>query len=488
MNPQPYAQDSHLDIQLALAEARREGATQATVAFNHSTKSAVVTDNRNPGGPHSRTINTNIHPASGYQWEPASKTRDHLAPKGLETSVVLTYAGGRTHEQRVLNVGEDVLAEAQSAGGRYTVYITPHRRYPPVTALYPDGTSGPLQSIQNTFSYHSTNDRSPGTEVSKHQLSAIVTAPGSRITQDDHSLISGVIAELAAQHISDTGEKSGGYAWPENWLADLISEHCPNHREFAKPASTSEYYVQSPDGGKTLSTRTTPENAVVCDYDTVQTDLLDYVVATHAPRDVKPVRTRDPKVPAIRLLSASVENLDGSRTEYPVNLWDMETQSGRQDNRPQPHGDRLPHSRIGRVRRIELTMEIRRQNNDESDVFSFETDVYADQDLMNHLLLITEDSTVSKKQLRHIAFLHEPRNHHLSWETRNAMDDSLSEHYDEYIVDVLLNGPQEAARRVLKKTADVLEAMCLDNLQAGARNTVEALSELGSVSITLKGS
>ena len=240
------------------------------------------------------------------------------------------------------------------------------------------------------------------------------------------------------------------------------------------------------DGSSRMTTRITPANAVVCDYDTVQTDLLDYVVKKHAPRDVRPVRTQDPNVPAIRLLKATVEDLDGTVTEYPVNIWNMERQSGRHDGKPQPVGDHIHHSRIEKVKRIELTMEISRRDSQDSDVFTFETDVYSDQDRNNHLLLITQDSTVSDTELENIAYLHNPQlPHDIPRKVRDALVESLSNTYQTYLVDRLRNGPEHATLSLLGRVAAALDALGLNDSQETTPATIDATSSSGKVRITL---
>ena len=303
---------------------------------------------------------------------------------------------------------------------------------------------------------------------------------------EDREQIMSTGAYLAHRYLLKLQQATDGYVWPHGRLADLIQPHHPEGPAYTQPESTSQYMVRREDGSSRMTTHITPANAVVCDYDTVQTDLLDYVVRKHAPRNVRPVRTQDPNVPAIRLLKATVEDLDGTVTEYPVNAWDMQRQSGRQDGKPQPTGDRLPHTHIAKVRRIELTMEIRHRDSQDSDVFTFETDVYSDQDRTNYLLLITQDSSVSDTELEDIAYLHNPRlPHDTPPKVRDTVYESLSDTYQTYLVDQLRNGPEHAALSLLGRVAAALDALGLNDSQETTPATINATSSSGKVRITL---
>ena len=164
----------------------------------------------------------------------------------------------------------------------------------------------------------------------------------------------------------------------------------------------------------------------------------------------------------------------------------MKRQSGRQDGKPQPTGDRLPHTRIAKVRRIELTMEIRHRDSQDSDVFTFETDVYSDQDRNNHLLLITQDSTVSDTELEDIAYLHNPQlPHDIPRKVRDALDESLSDTYQTYLVDQLRNGPEHAALSLLGRVTAALDTLGLNDSQETTPATIDATSSSGKVRITL---
>ena len=132
-------------------------------------------------------------------------------------------------------------------------------------------------------------------------------------------------------------------------------------------------------------------------------------------------------------------------------------------------------------------MEIRRRDGSQPDVFTFETDVYADQDQIHHLLLVTENAAVSRQTLQDIAYLHSPRydDPDVPEQLRRAMDQSPDEWYNDWLLDTVYHGKRAAAQRMLQKIADNAEAMNMANSQTGANETLEARSEGGKVRITL---
>ena len=83
MTTQPYAEEPHLEIQRALAQARREGATNATITLDRPSKTATLEDNRNGQEPYSRTFNINTHPATISFSQLASEIREHPGPQDI---------------------------------------------------------------------------------------------------------------------------------------------------------------------------------------------------------------------------------------------------------------------------------------------------------------------------------------------------------------------------------------------------------------------
>ena len=484
MTSRPYAQDPHIQIELALAEARRQGATKATVTFHEYDREATLSDNRNQDADHVQTFNTNIHPATGYQWQTESRLSSHIAPHGLSVEIVVLYPMSKSRSHQILAIGDKTLAQKDTPDGSHTVYLVDARHHTPVLVLA-DGTTRTPRQYETAPSVMESAAREPGAliETKHHSVIAVAHNPGHRPM--DQLLIDATASDLLLDHISQKARDSKGYVWSSPSVREQILEYHPQ-ATLPQAPSTSEYRVHYPDGSEHRITGITPRNAVLCNYDSVQMDLLDYAVENHAPRDVKPVRTKDPDVPVIRLLEAKVENLDGTTNIYPCQPWDMKTQSGRYDNRPVPTGERLPHSRIERVKDIQLTMEIRQRHSHQSDIFTFRCDVYNDQDTKNHLLLLTQDSAVPPAMLHRFVFLHNPQpDENLPEETRQALHTEIDELYEDYLTNNLLHGPQAAAQRALRSIAATTEALSMTNPQSGTAQTLQAFSPAGRVSITL---
>ena len=493
----PYAEKPHLDIERHLAQARRERATEATVTLDQGRRVAVVEDNR-PGKPgngekYTKTFNTRIHPSTGYQWQTHQMLRGHIVPPSLETRLRCQHETGHVSDERMAQVGENTLAQAVTREGRYRVDLTEAKGVSQIVIVNSDGSSQGRGQYER-IAIHHTPDRNPGTEVETTLLQVVAAALRTEpefTTALDDAEIADTATRLAAQAIAEmTQENLGGYAWANQKLRSDI--HNLTLRETGIPEmpqtpSTAEYRLHQENGGYRTAETLTPENAALCDYDDVQSDMLLRAVRLHAPRNVLPVRTKDPHVPVIRLIGAEITNLDGTTVNYPVNIWKMEYQSGRYDGRPTPKGDRLPHSRAGRVRNVRLTMEIRRREAGEeaTDIFSFDTDVYNDQDSKNHLLLVTENSEVTPKGLEGITYLHSPRNKHLPEETRNAADLDHEDLYSTYLVEAVLEGTRGAAKKAITKMAASIEALDLANRDTGTRETLVATSPAGQVRVIL---
>ena len=490
MTTQLYAEEPHLEIQRALAQARREGATNATITLDRPSNTATLEDNRNGQELHSRTFNINTHPAIVSFSQLASEIREHPAPEGIQTNLVSRYLKDQEYSQTLHPIDHLLLARGTTPDGRYRVSITGRRRNFPAF-VGADGASSTLNFYFILQTIKETESREPGSTVSTTDLGTVIEAlhpgGGNHLDTEDLAIVTRAIAKLTADCIQEKAASSNGHVWPNSALRGYISQHDPLKRTMSPAPSVSEHHTFDENGARWMTTSLTPANAVFCDYDSVQTSLLTHAMREHAPRDVIPVHTTDPDVPTIRLLKAEVENLDGTVNEYPVHLWNMQDRSGRYDNHAVPGGERIPHSRVERVKRVSLTMEIRQRDGGQPDVFTFETDVYADQDRTHHLLLVTENATVSRQTLEDIAYLHSPRydDTDVPEHLRLAMDQSPDEWYNDWLLNTVYNGPRAAAQRMLQKIADNAEAMNMTNSQTGTNETLEARSEGGKIRIIL---
>ena len=135
-------------------------------------------------------------------------------------------------------------------------------------------------------------------------------------------------------------------------------------------------------------------------------------------------------------------------------------QSGRHDGAPEPKDHRLPHSRIGTVREIFLTMEIADEGKS-PDKFTFQCDAYCDQDLRHHLLLMTQDSDITRPELDDIAYLHEPNHTERPEETMKAAYERLEDWYRKLLVDSVMWGTQQAVENVLDNVPATVENLGL---------------------------
>ena len=489
MNALPTGPNTHLRIEKALAEGRRQGAVKAIVTLDQLSNQVTLQDDRPAPEPHTETFGVDLSSARHYIFPLMDHIRSHILPEGLNVTLTSNFKRSGEYSENLVNLRENIIARQATPDGRYVVSVAQSRRHSIAVAAQ-DGTSAAVPFYQTLHTLNRTEDQEPGAPVKATRLSIIADAqqPDQDATIPPAHLadVTATAAKLIADHIENTAA-SGGYVWPNSDLRAFISLNDPHGRTMPEPPSVSEYQMPGEQGQSKLSYGLTPRNAVFCDYDSVQSTMLLRAVKEHAPRDVTPVNTQDTSVSTMRLLHADVENLDGSTTRYTALPWDMQTRSGRYDNQPVPAGERLPHNRVERVSKIQLTMEIHHSPTADSDIFTFDTDVYADQDRHHHLLLVTQDSTVSRETLEHIAYLHSPRSDdpNSASQIEQALDQSPDEWYNRFLIDNVHQGPLQAARNALLAVATTVEAMDLNNDQTGTQRTVEEQSPSGKVRITL---
>ena len=208
--------------------------------------------------------------------------RYHIAPRDLETTLNLQYGNTNTRTQRLDNLGDNTLATADTPSGRHRIHLTKDRQFPSFTAVNPDGVTSALRPERGSLQYQSTESKEPDSEISTNHLAVVAEALHSQDDDknyaarraEDHQQIMATGAYLAHQYVLTLQQATEGHVWPHGRLADLIQPHHPDGPAYTQPESTSEYMVRRADGSSSMTTRITPANAVVCDYDTVQTDLL----------------------------------------------------------------------------------------------------------------------------------------------------------------------------------------------------------------------
>lgn len=489
MTPAEYATHPHLEIERALAQSKLDGAKSATVTLHQAERYATLEDDLG----NVRLFNTNIHPSQGHQHITWTSLRNHPAPAGMTVRLKNEMSDGHTWEHDLLKLDEAQDHTEITPTGEFRVTLMPATVQHPATRVKTDGTSAPLTNLQGFLSIRHTKDRNPGTVVNDTYLAIVAhasSAAGDAPELSYHQIadIHATAALIARRLLQETAETNPGYTWPSDTLRNAI-RHLPQGLNEDPPGtqepSISEYRVETPDAPHRVRTAITPGNAVLCDYDSVQADTLQRAVAKHAPTDMVMVRTKDPSVPAIRLVAASVTDNQDRVQEYPVRLWPAEHQSGRYDGRPQPKGAHLPHSRVERVKSIRLTMETIHRHSLETETFTFNTDAYTDQDLNHHLALITNDSELTAHELEELVYFHSPRNMPKGEEETEEYFSNPQTWFEQYSAQSVAEDPQRAAERTLQRAAQAIDLIDMANIQTGTRKTVTALSKSGNVKIIL---
>ena len=493
---QTYTQDPHLEIQRELKRARDAGATQARLTFHPGSQEAILEHNQPGPGPKSRTFRTRTHPAQDNSWETDQKMQHHLAPQGLELSIINQYPNGRSHTRRVPSVLEDNIGLTSTPDGNFLVYITRAPRYHDITVVKPDGTTHGHHTPSHEYrmGYQHTANREPGTPVQKETLAAVavdIRNPGDPSQPPEHpspaqlSTIFDLALRMAAGHIHQHPDAREGYAWPDpdlRRMTDQLRREDPGVHPLPEAPSTSACRVQKPDGATNTITMLTPSDAVAYDFSHVQGAFLDRLLRNFAPRPITPVTSPDQTIPVVRLTRARVTDRDGTAHEYPLDQRTPEQVRDAFTGRPNPSGDRIPNSRVDRVQDILLTLEITHPDGTPTETLSVHSDVYADQDRNHHILLVTQDSEITPDQLASVAFLHNPPDQDLPKEVVEAGCTDPQEWYTLFVRDRLTRTPEEAVREALTTVANAAQYLDLD--QAGLDHPVTALSQSGEITVT----
>ena len=485
-----YARTPEADIQHAISDAQRAGATKAEVQMFR--EHVVVRDNRhgedNPY--HESSCSTRIHP-SRHPYEIMSSVYGHIAPAGIMvTAQDLTLPGLTPVELR--NVHDVVHNTTQLPHRGCEVYITDSEHLSAVTIIAEDGTTSHhgFQNYHGMGSLHYAFTTKPGETVKTLNLSVVAVsqpgwpppkmenllAPALRITRE----------YLFERHETASVAEPPGAVWPSDHLINLcdtllIPDPIDNPRPWPQPPSISKYRLPT---DRTMQSRLTPANAAVADFDSVQAGMLIRAF-NNSDKDIILVNTEDTTVPTMRMLHADVALLNGDTIRYPARLWNRYRQSGRYDGAPMPRGKHLPHSRIERVRSISITMELQSLDSPEpQDTFSFNTDVYMDQDYQHHLLLATQDSLITMEELESMAELYAPDTQHLDQELVDAMAQQPRHWSNQYLTDMLHAGPEQALCNILHKAALAVEAVVSSHQIKHEAITV--ITPSGAVSISLE--
>ena len=219
--------------------------------------------------------------------------------------------------------------------------------------------------------------------------------------------------------------------------------------------STAEYLAEN---DRYISQHLTPANAVCTDFDSVQTDVIMRALKRHRPDDFTIVRTKDRNVPALRMVAATAVMGDGSQRDFHVKPWNRHHQSGRYDGIPMSTGQHLAEDLIARARAINLTFEV-------------PADVYTDQDRNHHILLVTEDSTVTSRELQSLTYVHDTDTSRLTPELARAIHDDPHDWPRHYACDTLIDGPEAAMLNILQSAGDsIVAAVMLTALPPGQHN------------------
>ena len=364
------------------------------------------------------------------------------------------------------------------------VHLIHDRRLTQTLILNPDGTSRGMNTHHANLAIRHTADRNPGTEASTTWLSSIAEPlhqDQSGPTTSDIVQIFEIAVQTAAYLMATMAKDSSGHIWPNSQLAAEIADLALRYPDIPLPPkgpSISEYTVHPENGHNRAVEAITPPNAVVHHHLVAQSRSLTRSLRAHAPRDFLPVRSDDPTIPTLSLIEARVTALSGETEFY------RPTGADPGFNR---RGKRLSHSRVEWVSEISLKMQLTvpGEQDHEADVFTFNTDAFADRDHNHHLLLITQEAQLTFEDLRAIADLHEPNADELPEGTKEAFLSDPNEWYETCVITRLLHGPERAAQQALETLAAAADSLHLGNPSTGTLHTLSADSPSRRVRITL---
>ena len=485
-----YAQAPATDVQLAIVAAQHAGATTAHIQmFPHH---VVIHDNRNGVDQplHETPFNTRLHP-SRHRYETTSATGSHIVPAGI-TVTTQDPSLPSIPPQKLRNLHDVVHNQAQLPELGCELYITSSEQLHAITIIADDGTSThhSFQNYHGMGGLHYAITTQPGELVLNLDLSVVaVTNPGCTPPKPADLLAPALrlVRQLLFQrHAMTSISTPPGLVWPSQHLINLcdsLLDETPADQisPWPKTPSISQYRLPA---AERMEHRLTPANAVITDFDSVQAFMLVRAIE-NSKHDIMLVHTEDSNVPSIRLLYADITLLNGEAIRYPARIWNRYRQSGRYDGAPMPHGEHLPHSRVERVRRIAITLELQRfDSNQPYQTITIDTDAYMDQDYNHHLMLITEQSTATLDDLNNMAYLYPPDTSHLDPELVDAMREHPKNWSENYLTDLLYHGADTALRNLLTKAALAVEAsIAALQIEHDAMSVVTASS---AVSISLE--
>ena len=472
--------EPHRNIQRALLEARRAGATRATVT--HEGASAKMEDDRPGQSPYVQHFDTRTHPSEGPQWYTGVHMESHIAPEGLETFIV-THPRRR---HRIPSVGENVLAERTSPDGRHRVYITDQSATTPTSAIpttfvMPDGTSVGERfwglSARPRYMYSESGD--PGSPVEARCLSVIVEVKDEKVTDRIPVTtlleIDLIAATLIGEYLESHPLNDKGRVWPTRYLRDIIEAAIHRTGEnirIADPPSISQYRVRNTDGSWTRMTGITPDNAVSWDYEANQAGMVARAIENSDTKNLTLVKSQDRSLPALRLVRATVKNLDGSVDVYIPGHLQTE----------------IPRSRAERVKSIRLAFELEHPMERWIDEFTLESDLYVDNHREHYVMLVTEGSNLSTADLRGIFgdVLTEDLSG-LPEVTQDMAQDiyGADDIFEELVCSALVDEGEFAARKALWQIATLAEAMKIEQYLPDGQKSMSATSPSGKVKVTL---
>ena len=472
----------HIQVQQLLHQAAAQGAKNARVEIQRDR--ILYEDDR----PFDTTIDmTQFDPDGIYTTQ--SELSRHPAPEGLHVHVFGTVNVRRSEDEQGGGAGHvhmkaadegDALPARNTRSGRFTVHLKETRGYGGLKVL--DHTGATAQKVldytgataQNhgRFAMRMSRTRSGNPEEpvegSGTEILALPT-PGNPAdpTSRDMGEIVRTGMEMFADLLRDRDQgPDGAKAWPDNEAREKLQDAGITGLP-ETPPTCQKFPVYAQGNQRALL----PERPVLGNLPHTSGPGIARQLAKHPDPNrryqlVDEVQDNEQEIPSLTLTGAEATLQDGKRIKLPVPEIDPE------HGWPMTHQKRLEENLLETAESITVTLEYKAPDAD-PEAFTTETEIYADSDQENHVILSTPELDMDPEAFIRITglnfyrtgLLYEPRD----WFQRYHAGRLTGE------------DPQALNQDTLTKIAGNLDQV---NMRPGETETT-ATSPSGNITITL---
>lgn len=334
---------------------------------------------------------------------------DHYVPDDMEVSLISNTMPHPTEGNPVQTTlrtfsQEDVALPENTPSGRFTVHLkSPERQgFERTTIIDSDGAA--VNAGYNPVMYKRTQGNQPGDAVTEYRLNVLAhpsnrqeparQEPANYDPQSDKQEIRQTVLQLTATYLNRMmNEDAQVLAWPgEETKQAMLEADIPGIP--GTPLTSRKCLAFSQHSPEILQ----PDNAVISKLPYTSGPALDRALSKHPDTARRYTLIEDEggsrnHLPSITLVSATAELQDGTTMQIPV---------------PEPHPDhghpvvsdkRFEQNLFTQVKSITAVLEYSAPEG-APERFELETDLYADSDQRNHIILTTPKLEIDEEEFQ----------------------------------------------------------------------------------------